>query len=432
MRTLLVGLLGLGAVLLLVLPAAPAHADDGWERLGEREVAFRAERDVIPVTAAEGRFDALQFRVRGNGVEILDVKLVFGNGESRDVAVRAFVPENGATRVLDLPGETRVIRSIELAYRTRGPAREGRAVVAAWGRRVATAPPTSVPPPTLPPPALPPPTVPPGTLPPPPPPTVPPTLPPPPAEVWVPLGERAVLFTADRDTIPVTAAAGAFRRIRFQVTENGVEFRAIRVHFGNGGALEVTVREFVEAGGRTRVIDLPGALRVLRSIDLFYATRGPAREGRAVVTAFGLKETGPETPATSAPPPATPGTPPPTPPPTDRANDDAGWERLGAREVNVRTDRDTIPVTVADGRFRRVRIHVRGNAVEFLDVTVVFADGSRQDVPVRAVVPDGGFTRVIDLVGADRVIRDVVFTYRIATERPARGRAEVVLWGKKG
>jgi hypothetical protein len=269
-----------------------------------------------------------------------------------------------------------------------------------------------------------------------------------PVETWVLLGERTVLFAAERDTIPVTAAEGLFRRIRFKVMENGVEFRALRVHFGNGEAVDITVREFIEAGGQTRVIDLPGALRVLRSIDLVYATRGPAREGRAVVAALGLKEIAPATPPAASPPTAlaptgnpptgnpptgTPGTAAPnaSPPGVDAPNDDAGWERLGAREVNFRTDRDTIPVTVADGRFRKIRLRVRGNAVEFLDVSVVFADGSRQDVPVRAVIAEGGATRVIDLVGEARVIRDVVFTYRVATERPARGRAEVVLWGKK-
>jgi hypothetical protein len=105
----------------------------GWEFLGERAVNWRVDRDVIPVTASEGRFTAVQLRVRGNGVHILDLKVHFGNGGTQDVAIRSHIPAGGHTRVIDLNGGPRVIRKITMVYKTAG-ARAGRAVVRAWGK----------------------------------------------------------------------------------------------------------------------------------------------------------------------------------------------------------------------------------------------------------------------------------------------------------
>lgn len=120
---------------------------------------------------------------------------------------------------------------------------------------------------------------------------------------------------------------------------------------------------------------------------------------------------------------------PPPPPPPPAARPAPAWVLLGTRTVNFRIDRDVIRVGRAKGRFRRIRLVVRQNAVNFLDLKVVFGNGQIQDVRIRRVIPAGGRTRVIDLAGGRRFIRAVRMVYR--SNPNFRGRAVVQVWGRR-
>ena len=112
----------------------PGLEREGWKPLGQREVTFRVERGTIEVGRDAGRFNKLRFVVRGNAVEVVDVKVTFGNGETQDVQVRERLVEGAATRAIDLGGEQRFIRTVEFVYRTDGPNRDGRATIRLFGR----------------------------------------------------------------------------------------------------------------------------------------------------------------------------------------------------------------------------------------------------------------------------------------------------------
>ncbi len=86
------------------------------------------------MTVAEGVFRGLKLRVLNSSVEIYDLKIVYGNGSAHDVPVRQVIPAGGETRIIDLPGDTRIIKKVELVYRTRTK-RPWRATVQAWGYR---------------------------------------------------------------------------------------------------------------------------------------------------------------------------------------------------------------------------------------------------------------------------------------------------------
>lgn len=118
------------------------QAAQGWVFLGERKVDFKAERDVIPVTAAKGVFKRIQLRVKGRAVHFLDLKVVYGNGETHDVKIRKLIPKGGETRAIDLPGKERIIRKVELTYRSSATKKNkgkknkgGKAHVRLFGRR---------------------------------------------------------------------------------------------------------------------------------------------------------------------------------------------------------------------------------------------------------------------------------------------------------
>lgn len=111
------------------------------------------------------------------------------------------------------------------------------------------------------------------------------------------------------------------------------------------------------------------------------------------------------------------------------SNTTARWVKLGERTVNHRVERDVIPVTAARGDFRKIKLKVRHRAVTFRAVHVHYRNGRVQKVELRKNIPAGGETRVIDLVGDDRIIKEVTFIYDTATGRGDR--AVVQLFGRR-
>lgn len=111
----------------------PAHRAGRWEKLGQRKVNFAMDRDVIMVTAAEGSFKALQLKVKGAPIDLNRVVVHYRNGQTQVLNVRRTIPRGGQTRVLDLPGNNRIITKVVFVYDTRNRARR-RATVELWGR----------------------------------------------------------------------------------------------------------------------------------------------------------------------------------------------------------------------------------------------------------------------------------------------------------
>src|SRR5512145_868151 len=75
---------------------------DRWVELGCKQVNFLgADRDVIRVGRREGRFKAIRLEARGNDVEMLDLKVVYSNGDVDDIRVRSLIRQGTRTRPLD-------------------------------------------------------------------------------------------------------------------------------------------------------------------------------------------------------------------------------------------------------------------------------------------------------------------------------------------
>ena len=107
----------------------------------------------------------------------------------------------------------------------------------------------------------------------------------------------------------------------------------------------------------------------------------------------------------------------------------AEWKLLGVKKVQFIGDRDEIQVGARKGSFKRIKLRVNDGDVEFGNVTVVFGNGERFDVPMRSSIKAGGETREIDLPGKARVINRIILVYK----SKAGGRsATVAVWGVKG
>ena len=104
-----------------------------WEKLGSRKVNMGADHDEILVTAYEGFFTKIKFKVLDAPILLRNVKIVFGNGESRNVKVNKKFTAGMESRVIDLPGNKRIIRKIVMNY-TAVAKHKGKATFVVWGR----------------------------------------------------------------------------------------------------------------------------------------------------------------------------------------------------------------------------------------------------------------------------------------------------------
>lgn len=242
--------------------AAQVRATAEWELLGTRRVSFAAERDAIEVGVREGTFNAIRIEVAGGSLEMYNIRITFGNGESWSPDTRVLFRQGSWSRLIDLPGQARVIRKIEFWYRSR--VRRGQATVRVFGRG---APVTVTAAPQ-------------------------PSAPAAPAGDWDHVGMRQVDFKVDHDAIIAAGdGGGAFRAVRIDVEGGDLELFDVKITFGNGETFSPATRLYFREGTRSRVIDLPGDARVMRRIDFFYrsALFGAPGGGRAIVHVYGRR-----------------------------------------------------------------------------------------------------------------------------------------------
>ena len=113
---------------------AAAKSQPAWLLLGERTVTDAVDHDVIPVTKAEGTYQAIRLKVFERAVQFRRVVIHFGNGTRQEVELRTVIPAGGESRVIDVAGGDRVINRIELVYDAQSLAGH-RAVVRVFGKR---------------------------------------------------------------------------------------------------------------------------------------------------------------------------------------------------------------------------------------------------------------------------------------------------------
>lgn len=113
--------------------ASPGTRTHKWERLGERMVNHGHDHDVISVTARDGAFTGLKLAVLRAPIHLTNVRVEFGNGTSENFVINRNIPAGAETRVLDLPGNKRIIHKVVFNYRTL-PARARRGTVVLFGR----------------------------------------------------------------------------------------------------------------------------------------------------------------------------------------------------------------------------------------------------------------------------------------------------------
>ncbi len=104
------------------------------------------------------------------------------------------------------------------------------------------------------------------------------------------------------------------------------------------------------------------------------------------------------------------------------------WEHLGSRTVNYKLDKDVIKVTAKEGGFKKLKIKVTGGAIRMHKMIVQYGNGKKDIIPLKHNFSKGSTTRLIDLQGNKRIIRDITFFYD--TKNISRKKAKVHVFGK--
>ena len=236
--------------------------DDHWEQLGCERVSNRPDYDEIRVGRREGRYKAIRLEARGNSISVLDLKVIYANGDPDDIPVRSEINEGDRTRPLDLRGRERAIDRIQIISKKdfKGPGR-GRAEVCVYGlqnddrdggdrsdrggggdRRAD----------------------------------------------WVELGCQSVGLFGDRDVIRVGRREGRFKAIKLNVSGNSVYMMDLKVVYANGAPDDIPVRSQIREGGETRPLDLRGYDRSIDRVEMIYRAK-PNFRGKARVCVSGLQ-----------------------------------------------------------------------------------------------------------------------------------------------
>ena len=124
-------------IALLLSPLFSFHTIDNsfqkWEKLGQRKVNFKADRDEIGVGRFEGFFTALQIKVEKGPINMHKMVVHFRNGQTQEIELKNNFVAGDQSRVIDLPGNSRIITKVVFWYDTKNFA-GSKAVVELWGR----------------------------------------------------------------------------------------------------------------------------------------------------------------------------------------------------------------------------------------------------------------------------------------------------------
>jgi hypothetical protein len=98
-------------------PSVAGHPDmTGWRLMGDVRVTGQFERELIRAGKYEGRFARIILVVMDNSLEVGDVVILFGNGQRWSPGLRHSFADGSRSRAIDLPGNVRFIRGVELIH----------------------------------------------------------------------------------------------------------------------------------------------------------------------------------------------------------------------------------------------------------------------------------------------------------------------------
>lgn len=103
------------------------------------------------------------------------------------------------------------------------------------------------------------------------------------------------------------------------------------------------------------------------------------------------------------------------------------WKKLGSKKISYTLDRDVIQVGHHDGLFRKLKIKVTGGQVNMHKMTVTYGNGESDHLSLKHSFYAGSNSRVLDLEGGRRVIKEITFWYD--TKNSSKRKAKIHVFG---
>ena len=114
---------------------------------------------------------------------------------------------------------------------------------------------------------------------------------------------------------------------------------------------------------------------------------------------------------------------------TSEINHDGEWVHLGSKKVNWSIEKDVIKVGKHAGSFSKLKIKVLEGDVNMKKMMVTYENGKTENIPLKFYFKKGSESRIIDLKGKKRKIKEITFWYD--TRNRSKKRATVHVAGKK-
>jgi len=110
-------------------------------------------------------------------------------------------------------------------------------------------------------------------------------------------------------------------------------------------------------------------------------------------------------------------------------SDKTGWHKIGETTVDFKKDRDVIVVAMAD-RFAAIQFKVDDASIDLISLEVYYESGDKQNIVVNSPIKAKGVSKVIDLNGGERNLKNIVFVYKTLPNSKEE-KAHVEIWGMK-
>ena len=386
------------AFAMMMLGLMPGYAQRGggagpnWELLGETNVGYGADRDVISVGRPDDHFrnrsyTRLRLLIDRGELQMRSVRLRYINGQDEEINVGQRMVA-GQELVLDLRGQRSFLSQIELNYSARagisvnpGGISWNRPKVKVYGDNRGV----GLPQPERPREPL--------------------------GAGWDEIGRTTVSTGDDEVTVRVGRKEGRFGQIRVRSEGRPIVLRNMVVRFGNGETQNIRLNERMEPGELTRPIDVEGDRRFIDRITF----RADERRGggRTDLIVYGLDRPGRDGGG----------------PVSNDADRRKGLVLLGEQKVSFQTERDVIRVGQNEEwhrtrTFDKLHFVSADGDIQLDSIRVVYLNGHTEDIRVGREIRKGQ-DLVIDLPGRRSYIGEIEMQYKARLRIGGRGVMQV-------
>lgn len=95
-----------------------------------------------------------------------------------------------------------------------------------------------------------------------------------------------------------------------------------------------------------------------------------------------------------------------------------GWEHIGTRKINKKIDRAEIPVSIADGNYKKIILIAENKPIIIKQCVIQFMDDTKQIVNMREKLEAEDAAPEIDLTGGGKqIIKKIWISYEAKSKK---------------